>query len=395
MTILVLCREADVQREISGYVRAFRRRGIELQFIPEATPIGVDLSALIDRCPELPSLILHPEAGPAFMPHGLADAAIPTALLQPDPYAYTHRRVRWAMLFDYVLPLHPGFEEVFRAAGHPAPVTLFHAVDTSYFDTPEEKRTLEVSFIGGSKGPYCARRALLTTLEREFVMNDWRREYSYAALAETYRSSKIVVNVGRDDYPTDVSLRFAEAMAAGALFLTRTPSEMGALGFEEGVHYVGFRDQAEATRLIRRYLTDESARRRIAGAAREKVLQEHTYDVRANEWLARLAKDRGRLFAPARSHSQARVRSAYLDYYAANGALREAKSELLWISRHNIKHALVGVALLAWAWAKRIRPRFRQALRFSANATSAMRTQPGCDDSSADTFRSQSGRLVK
>jgi hypothetical protein len=363
MTILVLCLEGNAVREIAGYVNALRRRGVTVQFVPEGTALNVDLFQLVERCPECPSLIFHPDSGFPIMPYGLDRIPIPTALLQADPYAYTHRRLRWAMLFDYVLLLHEGFQERFCAAGHPAPLTLVHAFDATYFDGPEEERCFEVSSVGRVDGSnYGTRHTVLSALEKEFRMNDWRRKHTYQELAEVYRKTRIVVNIGRDDYPTDVSLRFAEAMAAGALFVTKMPSEMTAMGFQDGVQYAGFHDYEQLVELIRRHLADEVTRRRIVVSGREKVLREHTYDARVEKWLGRVAQDGGKLLAPARAWRQERIRLTYLDYFAGNGALGCAWRELAAIARSSLPRAAAGAALLARAWERQMRGRIKTRL---------------------------------
>jgi hypothetical protein len=351
MTILLLCREQDLAKEPAGYVRAFRRRGIRVVFLEKDTPANADLRQLVALCPEPPQLILHPEQG--FLPKGLHASPVPTAILQADPYAYTHRRVRWAMLFDYVLLLHTGFEERFRQAGHPRPLTLPHAVDAESFAGPEQERAFQVSSVGRVDGKnYRMRREVLAALAQEFRMNDWARAHSYEELAAVYRKTKVIVNIGRDDYPVDVSLRFAEAMAAGALFLTPQPSELDSLGFVEGNHFVGFHHRKEIAPLVRRYLNDEPARRRIAEAAREKVLQEHTYDVRVETLLRNLEIDAGKNFAPARRWPEARAHLTYLDYFAAHRNLDCAASELHAIAGQSLRDTVHGLALLARAWVR-------------------------------------------
>jgi hypothetical protein len=284
--------------------------------------------------------------------------------MQSDPYAYTHRRLRWAMLFDHVLLLHDGFEDRFRAAGHPAPITLLHAVDPKYFDGAEEERTLQISSVGRVDGAnYRTRREVLGALAEEFRMNEWSREHTYEELADVYRKTRIVVNVGRDDYPTDVSLRFAEAMAAGALFITKLPSELENLEFVEGVHYVGFRERTEISPLVRRYLSDESSRCRLAQAGRQKVLQEHTYDCRVEVLLVRLRQTEGKFFAPARQWPESRIRLAYLDYFAAHQVPVCASAELRAIARLNLGDATRGAGIFARAWARRSRAWMTDAVR--------------------------------
>jgi len=147
------------------------------------------------------------------------------------------------------------------------------------------------------------------------------------------------------------------------LLLTLLPTELAQIGFEDGIHFVGFRKEAEILPLVRKYLLEESARCRIAEAARHKVLSEHSYDRRV-EAILELAKQNGRkLSAPARSWPEERVRLAYLDYFAGNGALDCAADELRSISRLSIGHATRGAGMLARAWARRSRARITDAIR--------------------------------
>ena len=356
----MLCREDRLFKEPAGYAAALQRRGIRVVFLDRTLPLDADVHKFVEHCDKKPWLILHPDSNPAVMPGGLNRVAIPTALFQNDPYVYTHRRIRWAMLFDYVLLLHQGFEERFRAAGHPAPVTLPHAVDLTFFNDVDAERRYDVSAVGCSEGPnYRTRREVLSQLEKEFRMNDWRRVHSYRELADVYCRSFIVANVARDDFPTDVSLRFAEAMAAGALFVTFTPSELPAMGFTEGVHYIGVSRSSDFAPTIRRYLNDKVGRESIVKAAREKIVQEHSYDARVEKLIECLSRNGGKLQAPARKWPEGRVRGIYLDFFAANGNLRDAARELLQISRWSPKETLIGAALLGRAWSKRLSARLR------------------------------------
>ncbi len=358
MTILFLCRERDLQREPLGYARAFRKLGIRIEFAADGCALNENIKNILARSAEKPALILQPESDLQLLPEGLDEIDVPTACFHFDPYAYLHRRIRWAMLFDYAVLFHPGFEEAFRRAGHPNPVTLPHAVDAEFFAAPATERLLDVGWVGRSGGwPYITRRRVLEKLAANFRMNEWSRHHSYEELAQVYCTSKIVVNVGRDDYPGDVSLRFAEAMAAGALFLTLLPSEITQLGFQDGVHFVGVPSEAEILDTVRYYLDHDADRRRIAEAGRGKSLSEHTYDARAEELLRIVRENKGKMFAPARSWPEARVRLARLDYFAANRKLDYACGELRRIARTDLPRALKGGMLIGRACVAQLRLR--------------------------------------
>jgi hypothetical protein len=268
------------------------------------------------------------------------------------------------MLFDLVFVFHPGYDTEFRTAGHPGAHFIPHAIEPSLFIGEELGRVFELGWVGQTRGPlYRTRERLLPVLSRSFRMNDWNRHYEPEEVAWIYRQSKIVINVARDDFPKDANLRTFEAMAAGALLITVLPTELTQIGFEDGVHFVGFRKEAEIVPLVRKYLLEESARGRITEAARDKVLHEHSYDRRV-ETILELAKQNGLKFlAPARSWSEERVHLAYLDYFAGNGALDCALDELQAIARLSLGDATRGAGILAGAWARRSQSWMTGAIR--------------------------------
>ena len=363
MTILVLRREEGIDGEWAAYIRALCRRGDRVVGVHESFPPNGDIGQLLERCPEQPALILHPEYIP-IMPRGLTKVNIPTACFQVDTYAYTRSRISWSMLFDLVFVFHPGYDTEFRTAGHPGAHFIPHAIEPSLFHGEELGRVFEIGWVGQTRGPlYRTRERLLPVLSRTFRMNDWSRLHEPEEMARIYRQSKIVVNIARDDFPQDANLRTFEAMAAGALLLTSLPTELAQIGFEDGVHYVGFRKEAEIVPLVRKYLMEESARRRITEVARDKVLLEHSYDRRV-ETILELSKQNGRKFsAPARSWSEERVHLVYLDYFSGNGALSCASDELRAIARLSLSVATRGAVMLARAWARRSRAWMTGAIR--------------------------------
>lgn len=360
MHVIWLSREDEFMREIKGLALALRRAGYSLTCLEPDTPPDIHISDLIKRCPEAPSLIVHPEPWVPILPRGLTEVAIPTVGIQCDVYAFTHRRLLYSMLFDYAVILHPGFEKIFQNAGHARTITLPFAADTQYFYDSDECRIYEIASVGRLFPTlYKSRMEILSSLSREFKMNEWHRNHNYSEVPTVYRASKIVINIPRDDFPTDVSMRFAEAMACGALFLTRMPSEMTALGFEENVHFCGYRDPGEIPAVARKYLRDEESRRRIAQAGHDKIIREHTYDVRIANLLARIKQDNGVLTAPARSWRHSRVRLAYLDYFCGCGTLDCAYDDLWLILKTASPEAWKALKLVARCSASRIRSRLK------------------------------------
>ena len=356
MMILFLCTDDDLFHRPSSYAHAFRRLGISVVCVRSGSPVNVELQECLRLSPERPSLILHPEAASPYLPWGLSEVDIPTACFQVDTYAYTRRRIAWSMLFDHVFALHPGYDVEFRKAGHPGAHFLPHAVDAELFADKELERNYEVGWVGQVHGPiYRRRETVLPMLSESFRTNDFARSYSLEEMAKVYRQSKVVVNIGRDDFPQDANLRTFEAMGAGALLITSLPSELTLIGFKEGVHFVGYREVQEIKPLVRKYLADDSARRRIAETARANVLREHTYDLRVKRLLELVEGCNRKLLAPARAWAEERVRLAYLDYFAGNGALKYSAMELRRIAQLNLKETALGASLMARACARMVR----------------------------------------
>ena len=183
-------------------------------------------------------------------------------------------------------------------------------------------------------------------------MNDWTKRYTLKETAAIYRRSRIVVNFGRDDFPRDANLRVFEALASGALLITSLPSELTQLGFQDGLHFVGYRDPGGLVRLVRRYLAEEISRARIAGAARSLVLAEHTYDRRAEQLLTHLVQAGQSRLAPARNWSESRARLVALDFYASHGLSSCAAAQLRKIARHSLRETFQGASLLSRSWIK-------------------------------------------
>jgi|SRR5882762_1135172 len=353
MTILCLCREEHHWKLIPGYAEAFRRRGIQFFCVDDAIPFDASLDDVLRTCPDKPSAILHFESAHPLFPIGLERSEIPTVCFHADTYAFTERRIRWSSVFDHVAVFHPGYVERFTAAGHPGTFLLPYAVRREFFIGPELSREFEIGWVGQTSGElYKTREQWLPELAKEFRTNDWSRTSTIEEVANIYRRSRVVVNIGRDDFPQDANLRVFEVLASGALLLTSLPTELTALGFQEGVHFAGYRYPEEIIPLVRKYLNDETARVAIADKARALVLTEHTYDQRVEQLLLRLRQAGLNKMAPARSWPESRARLAALDFYAANGLVRCAAAQLRHIVGRGLPETIRGFSLVSRAWLK-------------------------------------------
>jgi hypothetical protein len=281
------------------------------------------------------------------------------------------------MLFDHPIVFHPGYEEQFRKAGHQGVITIYHATSRELFDKPEIRRIFDVGWVGRSSFKiHDKRRHVLTALAGRFRINEWDKLYRFEEVADVYRRSRIVVNVARDDFPQDANMRAFEAMAAGCLLINRIPTELTEIGFQEGVHFVGYRDEAEIVLLVSRYLSQHEDRERIARVGRQKVLDEHTYDNRAETLLGKIGEHKNHFLAPARKWTNGRVRVHYVDYFSANRAVDCAYRQWRQLAMSDLPHAFTGGKFIARAWLAEVRRKL-----FSTKAAQPSRIRP-------DGFRS-------
>jgi len=306
------------------------------------------------------------ESGLPLLPEGIEKSEIPTVCFHPDIYAFTRKRIRWSYLFDQVAVYHPGYEKIFAEAGHPGAFVLPHAVRRDFYDGAELIREFEVGWVGQASGkPYRRRAEWLPRLAASFRMNDLNGTYSLEEVAGVYRRSRVVVNLGRDDFPQDANLRVFEVLASGALLLTPLPTELSELGFSEGEHFIGFRSDEEILPLVRRYLDDERTRARIGAAARAKALEEHTYDCRAVQLLQHLEITKGKHRAPASQWPERRARLMALDFFASHAVLPCAFRQYRRIAGRGFRETFAGAWLLLRAWLRYGSSAFRSSYKTS------------------------------
>lgn len=357
MKILCLCPEDGSWKLLPFYASAFRKRGVELHYLDWAVPLDTSLEVILSGLRFEPDYLLHPDSGFPFLPDGIARSIVPTIRLDVDTYAFTRRRIRWASLFDHVAVCHPGYRELFqRELQHDSTLLLAHAVHREYFDLPEIDREFDFGWAGQIAGPiYKKRAAWLPPLASKFRTNDWSQSHNIEGVAGIYRRSRIVVNIGRDDYPQDANLRVFEALASGALLLTPLPNELTSLGFVPGVHFVGFNSEGELHSLVHRYLSDEGARLCIAQAGRAEILKNHTYDNRVDTLLQHLERAGSEKLAPARRWPESRVQLMQLDFLSGHDLVSCSESQFRRIAGHGIWNTVEGAALLARVWARKLR----------------------------------------
>lgn len=327
LTIYFHCQASELTRERQGYFEALSRVSEVLaptNFLAEDTPSA------------LAGVLLFPDPPITLIPPALPHAQYVTACFQIDAFVKPRWKALWSCLFDHVFVFHPGVSSHFSRMQHEGITLLPHAVRAVEYSVCAPSRIYDVGWVGTVEGAInTSRRRVLPQLSQRYAMNDWRRRYPATEVATIYLQSRIVVNIGRDDNPADANTRCFEAMAAGALLVTALPSELEELGFEQGVHFIGYSEENDLTGIIDHFLRNDEARASIAERARAVVLKEHTYDARAKQVVSVLQQTPVQRFAPARQWSHAKILFAYAHYYSKRLCLTHALACLKQLCLHS------------------------------------------------------------
>lgn len=117
--------------------------------------------------------------------------------------------------------------------------------------------------------------------------------YDFKTACGVYRGAKI--SIGDSQWPETgfVSNRVFQALAAGGSALAHQWfRDMELLGLIDGETCIIWRDFSELQKKIKYYLTHEDERKRIALAGEKLALEKHSFDVRVQELLVIVDKDK-------------------------------------------------------------------------------------------------------
>lgn len=107
----------------------------------------------------------------------------------------------------------------------------------------------------------------------------------FRELPDVYRGTAVNINCTSFQMKTAVNQRVFDVPACGGFLLGDYQEDMDSF-FEVGKEAVCFRSVEEAASLVAHYLGNEGERKRIAEAARRRVLAEHTYEKRMASLVA-------------------------------------------------------------------------------------------------------------
>jgi hypothetical protein len=172
-----------------------------------------------------------------------------------------------------------------------------------------------------------------------------------------YRRAKIVFN---KSVRNDVNMRYFEAMCAGAVLVTDKLKDNGVdVLFQPGTELVQYHDEASLVAAIDRLLANESERVAIGARARDRVLQEHTYEHRARKVLEVLL---------ATTHSVRPAPHQYLSVFHMlrfpDGVLRTTARSLQALREAGDRNAVLALvaticSMLSWLLVRTYHARYR------------------------------------
>lgn len=236
--------------------------------IPYANMIQVQ--TVLDQIDFKPDILI--QAGDISWLQGASP--IPNIIIGTDPHVINYRpRLEYADKFYcmqdiYMQPYKLEFPDKKME-------WLPYAYDPTIHKKLDLEQKYDVVFIGLQ---YELRMKVLNALKEKYkVFNELGIIYHESN--EIYNQGLIAFNWSSQ---LDVPARIFEGMACGRLMVTNRLPDLAKLGFEEGLHYVGFDTAEEAIREIEYYIANPDKACEIAQRGHEAV-KEHTWDARAQK----------------------------------------------------------------------------------------------------------------
>jgi spore maturation protein CgeB len=221
------------------------------------------------------------------------------------------RRLR---AFDLLTTSFPHYVERFRALGVEAeyfPIAFDEVVldrlrGRGLSSDPSAERSYPLTFVGGLDPRLHGRGVrLLERLASELELEVWgygaeglaegspiRRWYRGQAwgldMYEVLASSRITLNRHIEAAEGHANnMRLYEATGVGAMLATDDGANLDTL-FDSGREVLSYETASDLIEALRRYASDDQARREVAAAGQQRTLREHTYSKRIPELAAML-----------------------------------------------------------------------------------------------------------
>lgn len=250
---------------------------------------GVDVEAICARHKLAPDLVLFIEGGTMrLFPEGLERISCLTAWYGIDTHMDYAKHLRIGRLFDVSFIAQKEFVERMRQDGLRQAYWLPLGFAPELMPSPMPSRALDIAHVGSvnvKANP--PRHALLATLRREFPSH-YFGPASPQDMARIYAGARVVFN---RSVRNDVNMRFFEAAGAGAVLVTDPIVGNGVEDlFDEGRHYLVYRDETTLVEAVQALLADPDRCEAMGEAARQRVLDHHTYRHRADSMLSEVRR---------------------------------------------------------------------------------------------------------
>jgi hypothetical protein len=276
-------------------IRALQDCGHELLVCSDvASPLAglqiggpIDVSKVCLQHNLAPDLVLFIEGGTMrLLPVGLENMECLTAWYGIDTHMDYPKHLRIGRLFDVTFVAQKEYVSRLQQDGLRQVHWLPLAFAAELIPKQILPRDLDIAYVGSvdaSINP--SRHSLLTALKREFPSHYFGLA-SPQEMISLYARARLVFNrsVGND-----VNMRYFEAAGAGAVLVTDQVRNNGLETlFQEGVHYIVYPDESALLEIVRALLVDPMRCEAIGRAAKQRVLERHTYRHRANTLLIKM-----------------------------------------------------------------------------------------------------------
>lgn len=164
------------------------------------------------------------------------------------------------------------------------------AASPKYVKIPDLKRDVEVSFVGQ---PHGDRRKIIGRLQEagiriEFYGSGWAQRLSFDDMVRMFNRTKVNLNLSNSCNSTckQIKGRNFEVPACGGFLLSEKAENLNEY-YEYGKEIGVYENVDELIAKVRYYLMDDEEREKVATAAYERTIREHTYANRFDHIFAR------------------------------------------------------------------------------------------------------------
>jgi hypothetical protein len=278
------------------FLTAFRKSGHDLLVCSDIPGSEVDrvVSGVIDVAALLhfhrfdaDAMIFFEGGSMRLLPDTTTCPDLVTIWYAIDTHMDFAKHVRIGRLFDRTFVAQQEYVENLTAGGVLEAEWLPLAFAPDILPQDQPSRDIDIAYVGSDNASlHPVRSAMLAALAEAFPAHRFGRAMPNE-MGEIYSRAKIVFNRAVNN---DVNMRVFEAMGSGAVLLTDQIVDNGMeVLFEEGTHYLTYRDRDHLLTIANNLLADAAQLRTIGEAARACVLEHHTYQHRADQMVAKLA----------------------------------------------------------------------------------------------------------